>query len=83
MCKLVKDYYVNIFSHPAAVHEEREDANDAVIADDQNKLVAVDFLMEEFSVAIKQMHKMALTRPFFKASESWWVRKCSSVVQDG
>lgn len=40
MCKLVKDYYVNIFSHHAAVQEERVDANDAVIADDQNKLVA-------------------------------------------
>lgn len=56
ICKLVRDYYLRIFSNLAAVQEERVDVNDDVIIDEQNRLLTKDFSMEEFSVAIKQIH---------------------------
>lgn len=56
MCKVVQDYFGNLFGLDGNMNEEELDSFDPVLTKEQRNSLEVDFTFEEFSVAIKQMH---------------------------
>ncbi|XP_074356080.1 uncharacterized protein LOC141695759 [Apium graveolens] len=55
MCEIVKSYFTKIFGDER-IQRGNMEVPEAVITKDQNRKLIAEFTMEEFSVAIKQMH---------------------------
>lgn len=93
MCRIVQDYYTNIFADSNEVDIELSESSTSV-SDEQNSMLVGEVTFEEFSLAIKQMHPDKASGPdglnpaFFQ--QFWkdmgrevyecckvWLKKCS------
>lgn len=55
MCRIMKEYYENIFSDPVQV-DIRNAENFSRVTRDQNNRLVEEVTFEEFSMVVKQMH---------------------------
>lgn len=56
MCKVVQEYFGNLFGVDDNTNEEELDSFEHVLTEEQRYSLEVEFTFEEFSVALKQMH---------------------------
>lgn len=57
MCRVVKDYFIKLFSHADSRVEEGLVNNNIVITEAQNYKLTEEFTFDYFSLVVKQMHR--------------------------